>query len=76
MKRFTEHFYNVKTALTTKLDKLATPPSKKDPIGLHFTQPNHDVKDIQISVLAFITLTPERKDALTLRLKVEKKRIH
>ena len=76
MKRFKEHFYNVKIAREAKLDKLAIQPSKIDIIGLHFTQPNHDVTDIQISVLAFITLTPESKEALRLRLKVEKKWIH
>ena len=76
MKRFNEHFYNVKVARRAQLEKQAIPTSKIEPIGLHFTQPNHDVSDIQISVLAFITLTPESKDALSLRLKVEKKWIH
>ena len=76
MKRFQEHFYNVKIAHKGKLEQLAILPSKIDPIGLHFTQPNHDANDIQISVLAFITLTPMSKDALALRLKVEKKWIH
>ena len=76
MKRFQEHFYNIKIARTAKLDKQAIQPSKIDPIGLHFTQPHHDATDIQISVLAFITLTPESKEALSLRLKVEKKWIH
>ena len=76
MKRFKEHFYNVKIAREGKLNNLTFQPSKIDPIWLHFTLPNHDASDIQISVLAFITLTPESKDALTLRLKVEKKWIH
>ena len=35
-------------------------------MGLHFTQHNYGAEDMNISVLAFITLTPEGKDALAL----------
>ena len=76
MKRFNEHFYNTKTALKSKREGTETMQSKIDPIGSHFSMPDHDTDDIQISVLAFITLTPESKEALALRLKVEKKWIH
>ena len=53
-----------------------TIPEKLDPIGLHFSKPNHDKEDVSISVLAFITLTPDSDQALRMRLKVEKKWIH
>ena len=72
MKRFNEHFYNTKTALKTKAEGMESMQSKIDPIGSHFSMPDHDKDDIQISVLAFIILTPESKEALALRLKVEK----
>ena len=57
MKRFRKDFYNVKIAHTAKLEKLGIPPSKIEPIGLQFTQPNHEADNIQICVLAFITHT-------------------
>ena len=76
MKRFQEHFYNIKIAHKTKAEKTETLQGKIDPIGSHFSLPNHDANDLQISVLAFITLTPMSKEALVLRLKVEKKWIH
>ena len=76
MKRFQGHFYNIKMAKTNKQDENESTPEKIDPIGLHFNKPNHEADDISISVLAFITLTPQSKDALKLRLKVEKKWIH
>ena len=51
-------------------------PEKPDPIGLHFSKPQHDETDVRISVLAFITLTPHSEQSLRMRLKVEKKWIH
>ena len=76
MKRFREHFYNIKISRTAKADRTEAQLGKVDAIGSHFALPDHDANDLQISVLAFITLTPESKEALVLRLKVEKKWIH
>ena len=76
MQRFKEHFYNIKISRTAKADKTEAQLGKIDAIGSHFALPDHDVNNLQISVLAFITLTPKSKEALVLRLKVEKKLIH
>ena len=64
-KRFQGHFYNIK-----KADPKGKP---LDPKGLHFLKPNHAVNDVEIGILAFITITPLSKESLKLRLKVEKK---
>jgi len=76
MKRFYEHFYSIKVARAAKTEGTDQIQGKVEAIGSHFSMPNHDENDLQISVLAFITLTPESKEALVLRLKVEKKWIH
>ena len=76
MKRFQGHFYNITKANQKQEDEFQNPTGKIDPIGLHFQKENHDMNDVQISVLAFITLTPMSKEALMMRLKVEKKWIH
>ena len=50
---------------------------KKDPIGIHFSAPNHrGTKDIEIHVLAFITIPPKSKHGLNFRLQIEKNWIH
>ena len=76
MKRFNEHFYSIKVAHAAKAEGTEQTQGKIEAIGSHFSMPNHDVNDLQISVLAFITLTPESIEALALQLKVEKKWIH
>ena len=77
MKRFEGHFGKIKSTLKRKQKKTApNRPEIYDPIGTHFSAPDHDVKDIRISVLAFITLYPDSEEALKMRLRVEKKRIH
>ena len=77
MERFQGHLGKItKAHKKTKGNQEPTQPEKLDPIGLHFSKPNHDEKDLNISVLAFITLTPHSDKALRMRLKVEKKWIH
>ena len=49
----------------------------KDGVGNHFSADNHNgIKDLIISVLAFITITPRSEAALKHRLTVEKEWIH
>ena len=77
IERFQGHFGKITKATRGPLE--ADQPSrfeKVDPIGLHFSKPDHNASDIQISVLAFITLTPHSDQALRMRLKVEKTWIH
>jgi len=51
--------------------------TEKDATGTHFSAPDHNgTKDLSISVLAFITSTPQSLHALDHRLKVEKEWIH
>ena len=75
--RFQGHFYSV-----TKTKKSTKNPSKNerqrfDPIGNHFKKAGHNgMRDLRISVLAFITLPPRSKAALDMRLAVELKWIH
>ena len=76
--RFQGHFTNIGKASkkATGIDEQSLP-VRFDPIGTHFTQPGHrGTQDVQISVLAFITNSPQTKEALKMRLKVEKKWIH
>ena len=70
MKRFNEHFYSIKVAHVPEAEGSEQIQGKIEAVGSHFSMPNHDANDLQISVLAFITLTPESKEALVLRLKV------
>ena len=63
--RFQGHFYNIKVG------------NESDAIGMHFSQKDHrGTRDIQIYVLEFISLPPQSKRPLSLRLSVEKKWIH
>ena len=49
----------------------------KDAVGTHFSAEDHSgIKDLIISVLAFITIPPQSEAALRYRLKVEKDWIH
>ena len=48
-----------------------------DAVGTHFSaDTHHGIEDLIISVLAFITITPQSEAALRYRLKVEKDWIH
>ena len=77
MARFQGHFEKIKSAQKGKqIIAPYTTQETYDPIGQHFSKPNHDANDIRISVLAFITLKPDSEEALKMRLKVEKKWIH
>ena len=59
MERFHGHTGKItKAHKGTKVNEDHTQPEKLHSIGLHFPKPNHDEKDLEISVLAFITLTP------------------
>ena len=58
MKRFNEHFYSIKRAHAAKAEGTDKIQGKIEAIGSHFSMPNHDENDLQISELAFITLTP------------------
>ena len=40
------------------LDETQSPIGRLNPIGLHFQTPNHDMDDVEISVLAFINSYP------------------
>ena len=73
MKRFQEHFYYTIILHQCKADITEVLQDKIDPIRSHFSLPEHDESDLQISILAFITLSPMSKEALVLRLNVEKK---
>ena len=49
----------------------------KDAVGTHFSANDHrGIEDLNISVLAFISITPQSEAALRFRLKVEKEWIH
>ena len=49
----------------------------KNVVGTHFSADNHNgIEDLNISVLAYITITPQSEAALKYRLKVEKDWIH
>ena len=63
MKRFQCHFYDVKKANCIDEDEFPNSLGKLDQIGLQFQKENHDVNSMLISVLAFMTLTPESKEA-------------
>ena len=78
MARFQGHFYTIKNAINKrKINPQQYKSEMKDPIGIHFSQPDHNGhKDIEIYVLAFITLAPKTSASLQLRLKVEKNWIH
>ena len=58
------HNFQLPIAHKAKQKETAPNTGKIDLVGMHFNLPNHDVNDIQISVLAFITLTPLSKDAV------------
>ena len=74
MDRFKEYIGNINKAHKGQNgNQYTSHTEKQDPIGLHFFKPNHDKTDVSISVLAFITLTPHSKQALSMSLKVEKK---
>ena len=50
---------------------------KRDPVAIHFSDPDHKGTDeLIIHVLFFITLHPQSRKSLELRLQVEKKWIH
>ena len=77
MERFQGHFGKVKSAHKEKgKDPYPQKAERFDPIGHHFSTTNHTANDIEIHVIAFITLSPQSADALTMRLRVERKWIH
>jgi aminoglycoside phosphotransferase len=63
--RFSKHFYDVEKEDKTKA------------VGLHFSQPDHQViRDMNISVLEFIKKPPRSPEAKIIRERVELRWIH
>jgi hypothetical protein len=63
--RFVHHFYTV------------TKPDKSKPVGKHFSQSNHhDIDDMEIHVLEFVSKAPRSQAAEQIRDRVEKRWIH
>ena len=78
LERFQGHFNKINTCQTGRReDPILFRQTEKDATGTHFSAPDHNgTKDLSISVLAFITSTPQSLHALDHRLKVEKEWIH
>ena len=65
MERFQGHFDRIKRGSTT------------DAVGQHFSRADHrGIRDVEISILTFLTLHPDSERALERRLKIEKSWTH
>ena len=78
LERFQGHCGKITTYLKHKKEETTLfRQQDKDAVGTHFSADDHNgTQDLIISVLAFITITPQSAAALRYRLKVEKDWIH
>jgi len=78
LERFQGHFEKIQKCQTYRRENPTLfRQLEKDAVGTHFSaEDHHGTKDLNISVLAFITAPPKSLHALEYRLKVEKEWIH